>query len=72
MHQARELTMQEIDETSGGDGVVTAIVAVGAGIVGTYIYDSMGGHTGINAGFSSWFSSYPAGPSYMSGSGYFG
>ena len=71
MRQARELNMQEINETSGGT-LTTAVVSVGLGIVGSYIYDSMGGQAGINAGFSSWFGSYPAGPSYMSGSGYFG
>lgn len=38
----RELSMQEIDCVSGGNGVVTFLINVGAGAFGNYVYNNPG------------------------------
>ena len=49
----RELTVSEIEEVSGGAGFFAQIAwSVFGGVLGTYVYDMLGGSEGINAYFS--------------------
>lgn len=49
----RELSASEIEEVSGGAGFFAQIAwSVFGGVLGTYVYDMLGGADGINAYFS--------------------
>ena len=62
-----ELTTQEIEETVGA-GVVDQLISLGLGLVGSYIYESVGGAQGIN-NFAAGMVGSMTGPSYLAGSG---
>lgn len=47
----KELTAKQVEEVSGGVGQVLA--GIGYGILGSYLYDSIGGYEGINAALHS-------------------
>ncbi|TKB46584.1 hypothetical protein [Thalassotalea mangrovi] len=44
-----ELTLTELEQVSGGNPV---LIGIGIGVGANYVYDSVGGMDGINAGFS--------------------
>ncbi|MBU0911222.1 MAG: hypothetical protein KKF22_01620 [Gammaproteobacteria bacterium] len=42
----KELTAKQVEEVSGGIGQVLA--GIGYGMLGSYLYDSIGGYAGVN------------------------